>query len=84
VFKLSIIPREKKFFVLFEQGTQNALKIAQQLKDMVHISYRLGMDFNYSCSSYVSWRYLFLAQNDRFQMEKYFHQFQGCYMNDQS
>jgi predicted phosphate transport protein (TIGR00153 family) len=37
VFKLSIIPREKKFFVLFEQGTQNALKIAQQLKDMVHI-----------------------------------------------
>jgi hypothetical protein len=37
VFKLSIIPREKKFFVLFEQGTQNALKVAQQLKDMVHI-----------------------------------------------
>lgn len=37
MFKLSIIPREKKFFVLFEQGTQNALKVAQQLKDMVHI-----------------------------------------------
>jgi uncharacterized protein len=37
LFKLSLIPREKKFFVLFEQGTQNALKIAQQLKDMVHI-----------------------------------------------
>jgi predicted phosphate transport protein (TIGR00153 family) len=34
---LSLIPREKKFFVLFEQGTQNALKIAQQLKDMVHL-----------------------------------------------
>jgi predicted phosphate transport protein (TIGR00153 family) len=37
LFKLSLIPKEKKFFVLFEQGTQNAVKIAQQLKDMVHI-----------------------------------------------
>ena len=37
MFKLSLIPREKKFFALFEQGTQNAVKIAQQLKDMVHI-----------------------------------------------
>ena len=37
LFKLSLIPRERKFFVLFEQGTQNAVKIAQQLKDMVHI-----------------------------------------------
>jgi predicted phosphate transport protein (TIGR00153 family) len=34
---LSIIPREKKFFILFEQGTKNAFKVAQQLKDMVHI-----------------------------------------------
>jgi predicted phosphate transport protein (TIGR00153 family) len=32
-----LIPKEKKFFALFEQGTQNAVKIAQQLKDMVHI-----------------------------------------------
>jgi uncharacterized protein len=37
LFKFSLIPKEKKFFVLFEQGTQNAMKIAQQLKDMVHI-----------------------------------------------
>ena len=37
MFKLSIIPREKKFFALFEQGTKNALKVAQQLKDMVHL-----------------------------------------------
>ena len=37
MFKLSLIPKEKKFFVLFEQGTQNAVKIAQQLKDMVYI-----------------------------------------------
>ena len=37
LFKLSLIPKEKKFFVLFEQGTQNAVKIAQQLKDMVCI-----------------------------------------------
>ena len=37
MFKLSFIPREKKFFALFEQGSQNAVKIAQQLKDMVYI-----------------------------------------------
>jgi predicted phosphate transport protein (TIGR00153 family) len=37
LFKLSLIPKEKKFFVLFEQGTQNAVKIAKQLKDLVHI-----------------------------------------------
>jgi predicted phosphate transport protein (TIGR00153 family) len=34
---LSLIPREKKFFALFEQGAQNAVQIAQQLKDMVYI-----------------------------------------------
>jgi uncharacterized protein len=37
LFRLSLIPKEKKFFALFEQGTQNAVKIAQQLKDMVYI-----------------------------------------------
>ena len=37
MFKLSLIPREKKFFVLFEQSAQNAVKITQQLKDMVYI-----------------------------------------------
>jgi predicted phosphate transport protein (TIGR00153 family) len=37
LFKLSLIPREKKFFAFFEQGTQNAVKVAQQLKDMVYI-----------------------------------------------
>jgi predicted phosphate transport protein (TIGR00153 family) len=37
LFKLSFIPREKKFFVLFEQSAQNAVKITQQLKDMVYI-----------------------------------------------
>ena len=37
MFKWSLIPREKKFFVLFEQSAQNAVKITQQLKDMVHI-----------------------------------------------
>jgi predicted phosphate transport protein (TIGR00153 family) len=37
LFKLSLIPKEKKFFALFEQGTQNAVKIAQQLKDMLSI-----------------------------------------------
>ncbi len=37
MFRLSLIPKEKKFFVLFEQGTQNAVKIAQQLRDMVSV-----------------------------------------------
>jgi hypothetical protein len=37
LFRLSLIPKEKKFFALFEQGTQNAVKIAQQLKDMLSI-----------------------------------------------
>ena len=37
MFKLSLIPREKKFLVLFEQSAQNAVKITQQLRDMVCI-----------------------------------------------
>lgn len=37
MFRLSLVPREKKFFVLFEQSAQNAVKITQQLKDMVYI-----------------------------------------------
>ncbi len=37
MFKFSLIPRERKFFVLFEQSAQNAVKITQQLKDMIHI-----------------------------------------------
>jgi predicted phosphate transport protein (TIGR00153 family) len=37
LFKLSLTPKDKKFNALFEQGTQNAVKIAQQLRDMVHI-----------------------------------------------
>jgi len=47
LFKLSLIPKEKKFFVLFEQGAQNAVKIAQQLRDMVYlwenVKQRLGV-----------------------------------------
>lgn len=35
--KLSLIPRERKFFVLFEQSAQNAVKAAQQFRDMVRI-----------------------------------------------
>lgn len=31
------MPKEKKFFALFEQGTQNAVKIAQQLRDMISV-----------------------------------------------
>jgi predicted phosphate transport protein (TIGR00153 family) len=37
LLKISLRPKDKKFIALFEQGTQNAVKIAQQLKDMVHI-----------------------------------------------
>ena len=37
MFKFPLIPREKKFFALFEQDAQNAAQIAQQLKDMVYI-----------------------------------------------
>jgi predicted phosphate transport protein (TIGR00153 family) len=34
--RFSLFPREQKFFVLFEQGAQNTVKIAQQLRDMVN------------------------------------------------
>jgi hypothetical protein len=37
LFRLSLIPKEKKCFALFEQGPRNPVKIAQQLKDMVSI-----------------------------------------------
>ncbi|MFH1141921.1 MAG: DUF47 domain-containing protein [Chloroflexota bacterium] len=37
MFRLSFVPREKKFFVLFEQSAENVVKIAQQLCDMVSI-----------------------------------------------
>ncbi len=37
MFKFSLIPRERKFFALFEQSAQNAVQIAQQLKDLVYI-----------------------------------------------
>lgn len=35
--KLSFFPTEKKFFVLFEQSAQNAVKVAQQLRDMLYL-----------------------------------------------
>lgn len=34
--RFSLFPREQKFFVLFEQSAQNAVKIAQQLKDLIN------------------------------------------------
>jgi len=37
LLKFSPVPKEKKFFVLFEQGAQNTVKIAQQLKDLVYV-----------------------------------------------
>ena len=42
MFKLSLVPREKKFSLLFEQSAENALKTAQQLRDMVHIWENVG------------------------------------------
>jgi len=35
VFKFPFIPREEKFFDLFEQGTRNMVKAAQGLKELV-------------------------------------------------
>ncbi len=35
--RFSLFPREEKFFVLFEQSAQNAVKIANQLNDLVNI-----------------------------------------------
>ena len=37
LFKLSLIPREEKFFILFEQSARNAMKISVQLKDMMDL-----------------------------------------------
>ncbi|MFB3887816.1 MAG: DUF47 domain-containing protein [Thermodesulfobacteriota bacterium] len=34
---MSLIPKEKKFFILFEQSAQNAVKITQQLRDMLFV-----------------------------------------------
>jgi predicted phosphate transport protein (TIGR00153 family) len=37
LLKFSLIPKEKKFFALFEQSAQNAGKIAEQLRDLVYV-----------------------------------------------
>ncbi|MDD5093830.1 MAG: DUF47 domain-containing protein [Dehalococcoidia bacterium] len=37
LFKFSLVPREKRFAAFFEQGAQNAVKTAQQLKDLVYV-----------------------------------------------
>ena len=37
LLKSSPVPREKKFFALFEQSAQNTVKIAQQLRDLVYV-----------------------------------------------
>ncbi len=34
--RFSLFPREEKFFILFEQSAQNAVKVARQLKDLVN------------------------------------------------
>ncbi|MFH0914771.1 MAG: DUF47 family protein [Chloroflexota bacterium] len=34
--KLNFIPREGKFFLLFEESAQNAVKVAQELHDLLH------------------------------------------------
>jgi len=47
LFKFSLKPKDKKFFVLFEQGALNAVKISKQLKDLVyvweHVKERVGV-----------------------------------------
>ncbi len=34
---LSLFPRERRFFVLFEESARNAVKVAQQLRDLLHL-----------------------------------------------
>ncbi len=34
--RFSLFPREKKFFVLFDQSAENTVKISQQLRDMLN------------------------------------------------
>ena len=36
-FKFSLRPKEKRFFILFEQGAITSVKIAEQLRDMVRL-----------------------------------------------
>ncbi|HIE18033.1 MAG TPA: DUF47 domain-containing protein [Dehalococcoidia bacterium] len=36
MFKFSLLPREKIFFVLFDESAQNAVKITQQLREMLY------------------------------------------------
>jgi uncharacterized protein len=47
LFRFSLTPRDKKFAVLFEQSARNAVRIAQQLKDMIctweNVEERLGI-----------------------------------------
>ena len=35
--KFSLVPREKKFFILFQQGAENMAKMARELKDLVYL-----------------------------------------------
>jgi uncharacterized protein len=35
--KLSLVPKETKFFALFQQQSENIVKMAQQLKDMINV-----------------------------------------------
>ena len=35
--KFSLFPKGENFFILFEQSAQNSVKIARQLRDMLHI-----------------------------------------------
>ncbi len=46
VFKLSFIPREEKFFELFEGSAQNMVKAAQKLKELVDTWENVGERVN--------------------------------------
>lgn len=35
--RFSLVPREKKFFILFQQGAENGAKMARELKDLVYL-----------------------------------------------
>jgi len=37
LFKLRLLPRENKFFILFQQEAENVVKMARQLRELVHV-----------------------------------------------
>lgn len=37
MFKLSLLPSDRRFSILFQQGAENVVKMAKELRDLVHV-----------------------------------------------